>query len=267
MVDATHANGRSSPRSRAVYFCLAAGMLLFSLPAAADMPSPPCREAASPILPRYADPPNVMSWRGADLAGWAPPTCANWATARFTRLTAVAGSFRFAGSADDLLGRFAAISNWRGIQYWSVTDGNWETLITDSTAVGDETGDSRRPDFTVAELKTRKDLYFVQRDNRSSGDVIYRMRVVESGLDRFTINVENVSSVWVFVFPIFAPGDLVSTYIVERLSPTEWGYYSLSGARSSDVGRDQEASYANRALAIYRHILSVPFDRNAAPSR
>jgi len=182
------------------------------------------------------------------------------------RLTAVAGSFRFSGSADDLLGRFAAISSWRGIQYWSISDGSWETLITDSAAVGDESGDNRRPDFTVSELKTGNDLYFVQRDNRSSGDVVYRMNVVESGLDHFTIDIENVSSVWLFVVPIYAPGDLVSTYFIERRSPTLWGYYSLWGVRSGGVGRDQEASYVNRALAIYWHVAGMTPDQRAAPS-
>jgi len=217
------------------------------------------------VLPSYGDPPNVRSWKGQDLTGWTPPTCARWATARFDRLTAVAGSFRFAGQADDLLGRFAAISRWRGIEYWSITDGSWETLITDSAAVADETGENRRADFTVAELKSGKPLYFVQSDNRSSGGVIYRMSVVESGPDRFTIEIENVSSIWLFVFPIFGPGDLVSTYVVERLSPTVWGYYSLWGVRNSGAGRDQEKSYVNRALAIYRHIVGVTIDQGAAP--
>jgi hypothetical protein len=88
---------------------------------------------------------------------------------------------------------------------------------------------------------------------------------VESGPDRFTIDIENVSSVWLFVFPIFGPGDLVSTYVVERLSPPVWGYYSLWGVRNSGAGRDQERSYVNRALAIYRHIVGVTIDQGAAP--
>jgi len=102
-------------------------------------------------------------------------------------LTVVAGSFRFSGSADDLLGRFAAISSWRGIQYWSITDGSWETLITDSTAVGDRPA-KRRPDFTVAELK-RKGPLFVQRDNRSPANVTYRMRVDRERVRPLTIDI------------------------------------------------------------------------------
>jgi hypothetical protein len=79
--------------------------------------------------------------------------------------------------------------------------------------------------------------------------------------DRFTIDIENVNSVWLSVFPIFAPGDLVSTYIAERLSPTMWGYYSLWGVRQDGAGRNQEGSYVDRALAIYRHVVGVLFDR------
>jgi hypothetical protein len=110
----------------------------------------------------------------------------------------------------------------------------------------------------VDELKSGRDLYFVQRDNRSSGDVIYRMRVEELSVDRFVITIENVSTVWLLVFPIFAAGDLESTYILQRLSPNVWGYYSLWGVRAGQIADGQEASYVNRAKAIYHHIVRTP---------
>ena len=56
-------------------------------------------------------------------------------------------------------------------------------------------------------------------DNRSSGLVTYRMRVLDQGENHAEIAVENVTSVWLFVIPLFDPGDLQSLYILQRLSP------------------------------------------------
>jgi hypothetical protein len=182
-----------------------------------------------------------------------------WASQRFTVLTALAGSFRFAGTADDLLLRFGALSAWRGIQYWSVTDGRWDTLIADATALEGSSPARRRSDFTLRELKSGANLYFLQRDNRSADAVIYRMRVEAIDTDRLIVSVENVSAVSVFIFTAFDAGDLKSTYVFERLSSAVWGYYSLSGAREglALIG-NHDSSYLNRALAIYRHLAGIP---------
>lgn len=151
----------------------------------------------------------------------------------------------------------------RGTRYWSITDHRWETLITDSAAVEASNRDRRRADFSVAELKAGQDLYFVQQDNRSSGEVTYRMRIEDAGPDRFAITMENVSTASLFLFTLFEPGDLEATHIVQRLSPTSWGYYSLSGVRESGLlPGSQAASNVNRAAAIYRHIAGVPSDQN-----
>jgi hypothetical protein len=177
-------------------------------------------------------------------------------------LTALAARFRFTGSADDLLSRFAAQSAWRGIKYWSVTDGRWDTLIDDAGALSGADLRQIRSDFTLAELKSGKDLYFQQEDNRSSNAVVYRMRVVSADSIRLIVTVENASAVSLFLFTLFDPGDLESTYIFVKLGPTNWGYYNLSGARESFamIG-DHRASYLNRAAAIYRHLLGIPTDQ------
>jgi hypothetical protein len=174
-------------------------------------------------------------------------------------LTALAGTFKFAGTADDLLLRFGALSAWRGIQYWSVTDGRWDTLIADAAALDGSSAARRRADFTLGELKSGANLYFLQQDNRSSNAVTYRMKVEALDANRLIITVENVSAVSVFIFTAYDAGDLKSTYVFERLSPAVWGYYSLSGAREglAFVG-NHDSSYLNRALAIYRHLAGIP---------
>jgi len=199
--------------------------------AAAGGPLAPC-EPASPAFPVFANPPQAQNWHKSELGpGWSPPGCVSWAAEPFTVLTALAGRFDFAGSADDLLLRFGAISAWRGMLYWSVTDKRYQTLVTNAAALSGPDSSLHRPDFTLGELRSGADLYFMQQDNRSSDAVVYRLRVLAINSDRLVVNVENVTSVSIFIFTAFDPGDLKSTYIFTRLSPTSWGYYSLSGAR------------------------------------
>ena len=216
---------------------LVVAFLLWPVPALADSsPLPPCTAGGPPPYPIFGNPPYVRNWSESDLsAGWTPPACVAWASQHFTLLTALAASFPFEGQVDELLMRFGAVSAWRGTRYWSVTDHRWEILITDSAAVEASDRNRRRADFSVAELKAGQDLYFVQQDNRSSGEVTYRMRIEDARPERFAITIENVSAVSLFLFTLFEPGDLEATYIVQRLSPTSWGYYSLSGVRENGL--------------------------------
>jgi hypothetical protein len=238
-----------------------AAILISATPAgAADGPIAPCEPGGPTPLPAFGDPPNGRNWHPRDIAAsWSPPVCTAWASQRFTVLTALAGNFKFGGSADDLLVRFGAFSVWRGIQYWSVTDGRWDTLITDAAALDGSNPRQRRADFTLAELKSGGDLYFQQQDNRSSDAVVYRMKVEAVDANRLIITVENVSAVSLLIFTAYDAGDLKSTYIFERLSPLAWGYYNLSGAREGvAIIGGHDSSYLNRALAIYRHLVGIP---------
>ncbi|HEX6141543.1 MAG TPA: hypothetical protein VFZ01_02400, partial [Geminicoccaceae bacterium] len=71
-------------------------------------------------------------------------------------------------------------------------------------------------------------LYFVQGDNRSTGEVVYHLRVREIAPDRLVVEAENVSAVRYLLLPLAGPGDLQSLYFFERQSPGEWGYYGLA---------------------------------------
>jgi hypothetical protein len=232
-------------------------------------PIAPCGADVSTPYPAFADLPNARSWRAGDIGvGWAPGRCIGWASQRFTVLTALAGRFRFDGGADDLLAKFGAQSAWRGIRYWSVTDGRWDTLITDAAALDRPNPQRRRADFTLPELKSGANLYLLQKDNRSSDAVIYRMRVTAVEPDRLVVTIENVSAISVFIFTLFGPGDLESTYIFEKLAQASWGYYNLSGVRESAmVIGNHEASYLNRAAAIYRHLVGIPGDQEPPLAR
>jgi hypothetical protein len=232
-------------------------------------PTPPCDAAISAPYPPFGNPPNVRAWNVRDLPkAWNALPCARWATQRFTLLTALSARFAFDGDADQLLARFADISAWRSMKYWSPGDGKFLTLITDSAAVDSPDGERRRRDFSLDEMKAGKDLYFLQDDNRSSGDVTYRMRVIESKPDRLVVTIENVSTVWVVLLPIFEPGDIKTVYIFQKLGEGNWGYYSLLSAKDGSLGiiEGHEDSFTSRASAFFHYLAGVPADNGAQPS-
>jgi hypothetical protein len=72
-----------------------------------------------------------------------------------------------------------------------------------------------------------------------------------------------------YMFSLYQPGELQSSFFIDRLAPDIWGFYSLSrsvntpGLLPGDPGR----SSANRAIAFYRHFIGEQTDHDppAAP--
>lgn len=229
-------------------------LLSAGLASAADKnPQPPC---GTPRVPGYAAvdaAPAVLVISGSDLGAWKPPSCVGWSAQGDGVLVALSGRFAYKGSTDDLLKRFGAISTLKGLKYWSITDGGWRTLITSAKALEAPESGHSRPDFTLAEMKSGKDLYFAQQDNRTSEEVVYRMQVRDLSTNGFVVAVENVTPVRSYMLTLFDPGELLSVQFVERESPGVYGYYGLAFAGeslASSIALPQ-ASYVNRALALY----------------
>ena len=151
-----------------IVFCI-----LFPLGANAQSGPHPPFESASPF-PDFAPPGHVPNYRVWSNNEWVLPACTGW-SARAGVLVAVAGQFRYTGTADDLLLGVGAISTLRGIRYWSATENGWRTLITSATAL--EGADLHRPraDFRLSEMKSGAKLYFTQTAHHDSrhgfGDV------------------------------------------------------------------------------------------------
>lgn len=250
--------------------CLSAGLILIGIlwPVglkAQDIPKPPCGVPAQPPYSDAGAPPNLQVWNDSSSnARWVPPSCTGWTELGFRMLVALAGSFRFNGDGEDLLGRFGAASAFRGIRYWTASDKRWRVLITDAAALDGPSIKRRRPDFTAAEMKTRKVVYFLQDDSRSSGPVVYRLRLLESGPKRLVVEIENASPVRTFMVTLFHPGDLQFAYFLEERAPGLWGLYSLlrTGRGASSLSSGHQASYVSRAVAFYRHIAGIPTDQN-----
>jgi hypothetical protein len=258
-------NLRPSRRSHGDWLGSLLLLVLLSLGAGASPsgPEPPCGSPPRPPYPDLRAAPHTQVWSAGDLPqGWAPPACLGWNASGFQTLVALAGRFQTGAGADDLLARFGAVSTMVGLRYWSTTDRQWRELVTSAVALQGPDSRIARSDFTVAEMRSGRDLYFVQGDNRSSGDVIYRIQVRQASADRIVVSMENVTSVHLLLLTLFPAGSLQTVYILDRQSGDVWNYYSIgrTATSSSVFASGFGASYTNRAMAVYRHIAKLPED-------
>ncbi len=234
-------------------------------------PVPPC--GAADIFPPYPAvdaPPKVQVWEREGLgAKWIPPDCTGWKTPGFAMLVVTAGRFHAPSGAAGLLRRISAISELKGIRYWSTTHQSWRTLIAGASALEGDRG-GRRKDFAPEELTPGTMLYFEQEDNLT-GKATYRLRVHDVSPRRMVFETENVTTMRYLFVPVFHPGEIQSIYFLDRENEDSdvWRFYSIGrtalGASSLATGHD--ASSINRAVALYRHLVGIPTDQEPPPAR
>jgi hypothetical protein len=236
-----------------------------------QFPRPPCAVQAVPDYPRIGDAPNVKLWTKSELGpDWVPPNCIAWPHGAATIVTALAGHIKFAGSGDALLARIGAISSLAEVRYWSVTDKQWNNMFARAAALDGPDPGKTRGDFSAAELRAGGTLYFVAADNRSGRDTVSRLHVTQTSSAHFVVEIENVTPLrWTFL-TYAAPGNFQTWYFLDRDIGGTWRFYSLTRVlyASSLFGSViPDKSYINRAVAMYRHFLDLPTDRDppAAP--
>jgi len=258
------------PRARSALVVLS---LLFGIGGPAGSanhePQPPCGSDPTPAYPDLGKPPSVGFWDRSDPArAWAPPSCTGWTTQGFSTLTAVAGRFRTTTGANALRTRIGAISEMKGIRYWSTTHKDWRTSIDDAFATSSPTSGKRRLDFSGDEIKEGASVYFQQKDNLS-GKAIYRLHILQSTPERLVFETENVTTMRYMLYPLFHPGDLQAIYFLDRESSGVWRYFSMvrTGTNASGLSSGHEASSINRAVAYFRFIAGIPSDKEPPAQR
>lgn len=167
-----------------------------------------------------------------------------------------------------MLRRVGAISELKGMRYWSTTHKRWRTLVVDAYALDTSQAGQRRKDFTPDEMKPGSVLYFEQVDNLS-GKAAYRMHIATVSANRLVIGIENVSTMRYLLLPILHAGEMQSICFLDRESEGVWRYYSIvrTGRNANRLIAGNQSSAVNRAVAFYRHVVGIPTDQNppAAP--
>jgi hypothetical protein len=120
-------------------------------------PQPPCGSETFPPYPDLDKAPTTRFWDRSDLgSNWVPPAWAGWTTRGFATLVVTVGRFRSSSGANGLLRRIGAISELKGVFYWSTTHKQWQTLIVDAYASTGPPADQRRKDFSPDEIAEGK---------------------------------------------------------------------------------------------------------------
>jgi hypothetical protein len=240
-------------------------VLALTVSAHAALPQPPCTLASVPAYPAPDAAPTIAIWHGSDLeeSKWQPPKCTGWSpSSRSKLIVALAGSFRFNGPISQLLERVGAISTLRTVRYWSTTDKKWRPLANGASALADSNKSNRRADFSAADLIKNARLFYWEDDSRS-GEIVYRLNILESTPDSAVIASENITAVRKFFVTLFKPGALQSTVFIQRLSTGLFGIYMLSRTDegTSVLAAGHDSSYVNRAAAFYRQIAGIKTDQ------
>ncbi len=233
-----------------------------------ELPQPPCGAAPEPAYPvaAQARANALVLQAGQNTPHWSPPACTGWTAAGehgYHTLVGLAGRFRLpAGVGPDVvLGRIGAISAMRQVRFWSENAGAWRPFAIEATALSSPDPTAHRADFTAEEMASGQPLYFLQRSGRLAGEVVYRLSVHRLGPDRLLVQTENVTPLRFMLVTLFQPGALQTVQVVERLTPTDWGYYILSRsteAGTSPLATGHQSSYVNRADALFRFVAGQP---------
>jgi hypothetical protein len=236
-----------------------------------EKPRAPCGVEPYPNYPARGASPEIAMWTasGAD-ENWVPPTCTAWRVNSATLVVGLAGRFRNAPDADAMLARIGAISSLRTVRYWSVTDKRWNEMFTSASALEGPNPGKLRGDFSAAELRKSDSLFFRAADNRSGDNAVSRLRV--SGLEngRIVVEIANVTPLHWFFLTFAVPGDLQTWYFLEHETDDWWRFYSFTRVLYASpffVHLVPNASYINRASAMYRYFAGITTDRDppAAP--
>jgi len=249
----------------AVLSCALLAALCAPLLAGAEPgPQPPCGTAPFPPYPAEEGSPAVKIWTGFD---WTPQACTGWSLSPSATVVVTVARFRYSGGAEGLRRRIGAISEMRGLRYWSTTYQKWQTLIIDAYALTGPEGDQRRPDFSPDEIAAGRSLHVRQEDNLL-GKATYGMHIASASADRLVFATENSSTIRFLGLPFFQPGQIQSICFLDRESQDVWRYYSIARmARQASLLVGHDASLINRAVAVFRHLSGIPADREPPAAR
>lgn len=230
---------------------LLAGGLSMTLSASHAASQPVCPSGSAAPYPAYGEPgeaPNVAVWR--DLTSF-PEDCHLSLNAPAALTIVLSGRFTHSGSVETIAARLGAISASRNLPYWSVTDGDWRTLIAEAFALRSPDTDTVRSDFTGQEMLSGQAMYFAQNDTRSWGLNVYRVRAIQSTPDVVVFDSDNLSPIRLGPVTLFTAGDIRSLLFITREHDTTWAFYGLSVIRNGTLAA-REKSLINRQSAFYR---------------
>jgi len=192
----------------------------------------------------------VHCWLAGGRQDGPPPDCTGLGRRDPELLIRVVGSYVAPGDMAAQLLRLGAVSMLKGMPYWSFTDRKRLTLIHEAFAVDSLASLRPRADFTLEELQRGDELYFLQRDNRSSALVPYGLRVLPTGPESVLLRVENAGDVKMMGLTFLGAREVQWAVTLERLGGTRYGYRSLLAVQRLRIGSADKHRLSNLARAV-----------------
>lgn len=183
---------------------------------------------------------------------WRPSSCSGIVRKPGAVIVEIAGSVALATGIDDMLGRLAAVSKHRTVTYWSKSRQRERPILDDASALSGPNLESRRADFTPAELAKGGRFYILYDDSEPVGPVVHQLDIEIVEKERMTLQSQNLTSAKILFWPLVDPGALQSYVTMQRLSENRFAYYALSSSTLNWQLLPDE-SFVNRALAVFRY--------------
>ena len=226
-------------------------------------PRLPC-EASFSVSPALNAPPIIEIWTASSLRDlWTPPACTGWQAAPVTLMIGLTGHFSSGRDVGSMLAHIGSISSLRELRYWSITDKQWNPLFIRATALGGPDGRASRGDFSLGEIHEGSELYFLSADNRVQREIVTRLHVKNLGRENIVLETTNVSPLRWLAFTLVPAGGLQTLYFLSRRTDGSWQFYSLTRVLNGSFLLPHlvsNASYVNRAVAMYRYFAGIPTD-------
>jgi hypothetical protein len=228
--------------------------------AQAPLPAPPCGAASVPDYSRTGAPPAIASWRRSDLKSWQPAPCLGWSGSSRSA-AALAATFRFAGTEDDLLVRIGNLALHPTIKYWSASREEWRPLVVSAEVVdgieGKAIATAFPPSAFVAEVTS-----FYAETTLDTGRTVYRLKTLARSPGRIVLATDNATPIRILGVTLFEPGTLQAVTFLQGRDNDLWAYYAITrvSGRTSFLAEQGEASYINRLVALYRYTAGLETD-------
>lgn len=243
--------------------------LVLSASAFADSPVIPCAGQRIEFPPVGAEP-AIRIFDEADVSDWKPPSCTGWPTEKFEFIGTAAASFRHSGDTMELSRRYATISEYARMRYFSPRRQAWRELIFQAFALRDANPANKRDNFSVAEFVPGTPLYFWQLGATEappplpgSINLINRIDILERTPNRLVVAVTSEPGSIAIVMRL-ARGDIRVVYFLERDQnvPDVWHYFALTSlAGVAALGADN--FYRASARGVFRYTAGLPAEVGA----
>jgi len=223
---------------------------------------PPCEGVPDAAYAMVGGAPIIGSWHEADpnKAPWQAAPCLRWSDGHTRMSTALAAAMR-AGSLEQLLTRYGALSKYNLIRFWSVLHQNWEEFVSSAGFVDGPAARYSLPDLTAEQFVTGREFYYYEIDH-SGRRSINRLTVRQRTADSVELATENITPIAVAMFTVFEPRALQSVTYIRPRGPQEWNYLATIGVgEGSDfIAVRSPSPYINRLMALYRYMAGLQTD-------